>query len=176
MATTYRDRALSATTEVTHNHNPNSSRKRAQQLAADLLQYHHNVISRMEQSLSALKRKLDRGRTSEVIEELRSRSLITEHHADFDKAFDNIIFQLWPDFIERINHLFHPDRRIEDINSKSLPAEVRVVAFTALGIENTSVISTLLGLSPNTIYTYRHRSRSRALNRNSFDSDLKSIL
>lgn len=144
-----------------------------QVLATDLLQYHHSVISGFERSLSLLKRKLDQGRTTEVMEQLRSRSLVSDHVSDFSKVFDRIVLRLWPDFVDRINGLLHPLRKLEVADEKSLPAELRVIAFTVLGIENASVISTLLGLSPNTIYTYRNRSRSRAIKRESFDEDLR---
>ena len=52
---------------------------------------------------------------------------------------------------------------------------MRVLAFACLGIDDTNMIARFLGLSHNTIYTYRNRMRARALDRNTFDRSVQRI-
>ena len=56
-----------------------------------------------------------------------------------------------------------------------LTTEMRVLAFACLGIDDTNMIARFLGLSHNTIYTYRNRMRARALDRNTFDRSVQRI-
>ena len=56
-----------------------------------------------------------------------------------------------------------------------LNTELRILAFLRLGIDDSEQIAQFLGLSLNTIYTYRNRLKSRAINRNTFDADVMKI-
>ena len=49
-----------------------------------------------------------------------------------------------------------------------LTTELRVLALSRLGIEDASIIARFLGISTNTIYTYRNKLRTRAINRTTF--------
>lgn len=44
-----------------------------------------------------------------------------------------------------------------------------------LGFDDSSRIAKFMGLSINTIYAYRNRLRSRAIDRDSFESDIMKI-
>ncbi len=46
------------------------------------------------------------------------------------------------------------------------------MAFMRIGFGDSSRIARFLGLSVNTIYTYRNRMRSRAISRDTFEDDL----
>lgn len=53
--------------------------------------------------------------------------------------------------------------------------ELRIAAFLRLGISDSARIAHGLGLSVNTVYTYRNRLRGRAVDRDSFERDLREI-
>lgn len=44
-----------------------------------------------------------------------------------------------------------------------------------LGLDDSAQMARFLGLSLNTVYTYRNRIKSRARNRDTFDSDIMNI-
>ena len=44
-----------------------------------------------------------------------------------------------------------------------------------LGIDDSTRLSKFLGLSLNTIYTYRNKLKSRAVDRGSFEAEVKKI-
>ena len=42
-------------------------------------------------------------------------------------------------------------------------------------MDDTATVARILRLSHNTIYTYRNKLRSRAIDRESFDNDMRSL-
>lgn len=83
---------------------------------------------------------------------------IEELMRNFDEAFLNIC----PKFIERFNALLVPEARyiIED---KHLNTELRIFALMRLGITNISQIAEFLQCSPQTIYNYKSKIKSKTL-------------
>ncbi len=96
-----------------------------------------------------------------------------EAHADkFYKIFDTAFLQAFPHFVDDINLLLLPDKQVVPPEPESLTTELRVMAFMRIGFGDSSRIARFLGLSVNTIYTYRNRMRSRAISRDTFEDDL----
>ena len=56
-----------------------------------------------------------------------------------------------------------------------LTMELRIFAFLRLGIEDSNKIASFLRYSVNTIYSYRNKIRNKAINRDTFDEDVKKI-
>ena len=56
-----------------------------------------------------------------------------------------------------------------------LNTDLRILAFMRLGIEESPRIAQVLNYSLNTIYAYRNRLKSRAINRETFEADVMSI-
>ena len=54
-------------------------------------------------------------------------------------------------------------------------SELRIVAFMRLGLDDSTQIAKFLGLSLNTIYTYRNKVKTRAINRDTFEKDVRNI-
>ncbi|MDE6176584.1 MAG: hypothetical protein K2F71_03490, partial [Paramuribaculum sp.] len=72
--------------------------------------------------------------------------------------------------------LMHPDRRLAPPSEEGrLTTEARILAMMRLGITDGTEIANLLGVSVNTVYTYRNRLRSRALSRTTFERDILSL-
>lgn len=56
-----------------------------------------------------------------------------------------------------------------------LNTDLRILALMRLGIDDTSRIAQMLNYSVYTIYTYRNKLKSRAVDRDTFDNDINSI-
>ena len=57
----------------------------------------------------------------------------------------------------------------------SLNSELRIFALIRLGITDSTKIASLMHYSVQTIYNYRNRTKNRALNRDTFEEDVKGI-
>lgn len=113
-------------------------------------------------------RKLTSGKTTEIRRLLASQSIIEEQSEQFTDVFDRMFLNLYPTFVNDINELLLYDKRFSDLNEGELNHELRILALRRLGIEDSSTIASTLGLAVNTIYTYTNRTRSRAIDRESF--------
>lgn len=77
--------------------------------------------------------------------------------------------------MEGVNALLLPDKQVTVPENGRLTTELRILAFARLGIDDAAQIARFLGLSQNTIYTYRNKMCSKARNRATFEEDLLSI-
>lgn len=112
--------------------------------------------------------KLTSGKTTEIRRLLASQNIIEEQSEQFTGVFDRMFLSLYPTFVNEINELLLHDKRFCDLNEGELNHELRILALRRLGIEDSSTIASTLGLAVNTIYTYTNRTRSRAIDRESF--------
>ncbi|WP_304382321.1 DUF6377 domain-containing protein [uncultured Duncaniella sp.] len=85
------------------------------------------------------------------------------------------MLHIFPTYIEDVNKLLQPDKQIVLSSPGILTTELRVLALSRLGIDDAAVIARFLGISTNTIYTYRNKLRTRAVDRASFEEDAKKI-
>lgn len=53
--------------------------------------------------------------------------------------------------------------------------DLRILAFTRLGIDESTRIAQVLNYSVYTIYTYRNKLKNRAINRDTFAEDIMKI-
>ena len=123
--------------------------------------------------LAARKLKVNQG--ADLLRLAESGRAVREQSARFESAFDKTILTVWPDFVSRVNTLLQPDRQLVPAEEGRLNTELRLLAFMRLGFDDTGRIARLLGLTLNTIYTYRNKAKSRALHRETFDADIRSI-
>ncbi len=144
-------------------------------LTVEFLTLHADALEKFDGTLSTVRRKLKAGQTAEINTMLEKQTLLDDHTKSFNQTFDRTIFNLYPDFIEQVNSLLHPDKRIEAPDEGHLTTELRVLAFTCIGIDDTAMIARFLRLSHNTIYTYRNRMRARAIDRDTFDASIQHI-
>ena len=89
--------------------------------------------------------------------------------------FDSAFLRLYPDFILKFNDLLDPDKAIIPKNNELLNTDLRIFALIRMGIKDSTKIATLLFYSPQTIFNHRTQVRNRALNRDTFESDLMNI-
>lgn len=93
------------------------------------------------------------------------------YYQDFDRTF----ISLYPTFIEDINVLLRPDRRIYPKQGELLTTELRIFALIRLGIDSSAKIAQLLCYAPNTIYNYRAAVRNAAIDKKQFDDAVTRI-
>lgn len=107
----------------------------------------------------------------------RKRKLPPAQQPDrnFQQLFDTAFLCTYPRFVDRLNSLLLPEKTFPHPTPGQLTPELRVAAFMRIGVDDCNRIARTLGLSLNTVYTYRNRTRQRAADRNSFMADLMKI-
>lgn len=129
-------------------------------------------IDTMEEYNRLVARKIKANQVKDLYETAdsgRYPRVLTER---FYENFDNAVANIYPSFVDDINSLLAADKKIELPAGARLTPELRIAAFMRLGVSDSASISKFLGLSLNTVYTYRNRLKSRAVNRDSFESDI----
>lgn len=89
--------------------------------------------------------------------------------------FDSIFLHIFPNFMDDFNALLKPEYQIQQTEKGKLPTDARIFALIRLGIEDSSKIAEFLHYSPNTIYNYRARLKSKAIDRENFEEQVKAI-
>ena len=140
------------------------------------LELSSNLIHRGEERSKQLNRLARDRKLEELYTELKSQKPLNESihqfHANFDTAFLNI----YPDFVTEINKLMSAQNEFDMAEgSEKLSTELRVLALIRLGITDNQKIADILRSSITTIYTYRSRLKSRAIEKDSFEDDIKKI-
>lgn len=120
-------------------------------------------------------RKITTGQIEDLHRMLKSGSVSQSQTKMFCQIFDNAFLHLYPDFVSEVNALLQPDRRVAVDAPMQLNAELRILAFLRLGIDDSARVARFLGMSLNTVYTYRNRMRARATDRENFESNVMRI-
>lgn len=132
------------------------------------------LMSRAEERRKAAYRMMRERKTTELGKLLQDTDFANEStklfYANFDEAFLNI----YTDFVEKVNQLLQPDYRFVT-KDKSLNTELRILALIRLDITDNQKISSILGSSIATIYTYRSKLKSHALDKDKFEENIALI-
>lgn len=91
------------------------------------------------------------------------------------QRFDFAFCKLYPNFIEKVNKLLLPENVISLTEDELLNNELRIVAFSKLGITDCQRIAIILDISVNTVYFYKNRLKNRARNKETFDTEIQKI-
>lgn len=121
------------------------------------------------------KRKASTGMLDDLMTFLKSDAAVDRMQRKFYDLFDEAFLKMYPTFVADVNALLLPDRRIDPPTDRELTTELRILAFGRLGVEDTARIARFLGISPNTVYTYRNKLRNRAADRTLFEEQIRSI-
>jgi len=132
-------------------------------------------VDGMEEFNRLVMRKLKVNQAQDLYKMIESGKPQQDQTAKFFDAFDSAIANIYPDFIDELNSLLQPDKQMTTMPGGKLTPELRIVAFMRLGVSDSARMSKFLGLSINTIYTYRNRTKNRAINRDTFESDIFKI-
>lgn len=134
-----------------------------------------NYATRLDQMAKLVTRKIASGQADELQKLVSSGRFSEENNEEFYNLIDKAILDIFPDFVDNINTLLLPDKRITLKPGESLTPELRIYAFIRLGVDQGSRIAQILQYSINTVYAYRNRMRNRAINRDTFDIDIKNL-
>lgn len=131
-------------------------------------------VDKMEDFNKLVSRKLVAGQIDELIYLTKTDKVVNEQRKLFYDIFDEAFIRIYPTFIHDVNKLFAEDKRFQT-DGEHMSPELRILAFMRLGLDDSSQMARFLGLSVNTVYTYRNRIKARALNRDTFEKDIAVI-
>lgn len=132
-------------------------------------------MEKLEEFSRIAGRKIKAGQVEDLYELIKSGKMLDEQKSLFCEIFDNSFIRIYPTFVEDVNRLLQADKRITLPGGVKLNTELRVLAFMRLGLDDPAQIARFMGLSLNTIYTYRNKLKSKAINRETFENDVMNI-
>lgn len=132
-------------------------------------------MDRLHEFSEYVKNKIKSGKIDEVARLVQSGRFLDQQSQAFFQVFDEAFLHLYPDFVNQVNELLLPDKRIELKDGEQLNTDLRILAFMRMGIEDSGHIAHILNYAVNTIYAYRNKLRNRAINRDTFEEDLMRI-
>lgn len=132
-------------------------------------------LSALEHFNKLAGRKIKVGQINELLSMIESGKVIRDQLQSFYEVFDDTFLAVYPDFVEKVNELLLPDKQLSLSEDGRMGTELRIVAFMRLGLDDSAQIARLLGLSLNTIYTYRNKVKTRAIHREDFEEKIREI-
>lgn len=122
-------------------------------------------IDRLENFKNIVNRKIKTGQTADILKMTTSSfqdstKELKELYKNFDKAF----LKIYPQFVEEMNKLLRPEEHYPISQNQTLNQELRVFALIRLGVTNNNQIATFLHYTLRTIYNYRSKVKSKAIN------------
>lgn len=132
-----------------------------------------NYANRLESLTKLVGRKLASGQADELLKLINSGKLTDSQAEDFHSIFDRAFLDIYPQFTDKINTLLREEERISLRNPGQLTPELRIYALVRLGIDESTRIAQILNYSVSTVYAYRNRMRNKAINRDTFDLDVR---
>ena len=130
--------------------------------------------SKLQSWQKMVTRKISSGQTDDLLKTLKQGKISGEND-DFHDAIDKAFLELYPDFVEEVNALLRDDEQIHLNKKGTLSPELRIYALIRLGVEESSRIATILQYSTNTVYTYRNKMRNKAINRATFEQQVRDL-
>ena len=135
------------------------------------------LIERGEKRLKLFNRLARERKLEELYVELKATEPVTNSIRDFHQHFDVAFLNIYPDFIANINQLLTTENQFEKESEgvKKLTTELRILALLRLGINDNQKIADILRSSLTTIYTYRSKLKAKAINKETFEDDVRKI-
>lgn len=136
-----------------------------------------NYASRLDSMSKIVGRKLASGQADELLKMVNSGKLApSQDDEDFYNLFDKAFLEMYPEFVNEVNALLRPEEQITLKRDDAMTPELRIYAFVKLGVDESVKIAQVMRYSVSTVYAYRNRMRNRAINRETFDSDVRKGL
>lgn len=132
-------------------------------------------IRKLDDYRKLVSRKVKAKQTDDLLKSINSFKLAEEESSMFYIRFDKAFMELYPNFVEELNTLLKPEHRIVLPSPNELTTEVRIYALMRLGVTDSQEIATLLYYSTQTIYNYKSGMKAKALNRETFESDINRL-
>ena len=132
-------------------------------------------ISKLSDYRKLVSRKIKANQTVDLLKTLNTHKLEEEEAQMFYNRFDKAFMELYPGFVTELNKLLLPECQLEVPTTHDLTTEIRIFALMRLGVTDSQEIATLLHYSTQTIYNYKSGMRAKAINRDSFESDINQL-
>ncbi|WP_197020407.1 DUF6377 domain-containing protein [Prevotella sp. P6B1] len=143
------------------------------------LELNSMLLSDTEQRLKQLNRLAREHKLEELYAELKTMEPVNKGIRTFHSHFDTAFLNIYPHFISEVNKLLTDSNQftIESnaTPTKRLTTELRILALIRLDITDNQEIADILRSSITTIYTYRSKLKSKAINKDSFEDDVRRI-
>lgn len=123
-----------------------------------------------------IQRKLKAGQVRDLYRDADSGEYMAEMHRAFFDTFDQLFMDNFPDFVDKLNELLLPDRKLSLLPGNHFSPELRIAAYMRFGMNDSAKLSKALGLSLNTIYTYRNRLKGRAIDKVNFEENVRNMV
>lgn len=114
-------------------------------------------------------------RLEELYKTIKSEQFIRDERKSFYNEFDKSFLRLFPHFVESFNGLMTDEGKLYPKSGEILSTELRIFALIRLGINDSASIAHFLGYSLATVYSYRSKVRSKALNKEQFEELVGSL-
>ncbi|MDE6859359.1 MAG: hypothetical protein K2J65_02985 [Duncaniella sp.] len=134
-----------------------------------------SYMESLEEFNRMCRRKITAGQSEDLLKVIKAGKVMDDQRKKFYDIFDDSFLHIYPTFVSDVNELLIPEKRVSVSAPNVLTTELRILAFMRLGVEDTAQVARFLGLSLNTIYTYRNKMRTRAINRDVFEEQVMRI-
>lgn len=137
------------------------------------------LLSNTEQRMKQLNRLARERKLEELYAELKTMEPVNTGIRTFHSHFDTAFLNIYPHFISEVNKLLTPENQFitdnDEATAKRLTTELRILALIRLDITDNQEIADILRSSITTIYTYRSKLKAKALNKETFEDDVRKI-
>lgn len=132
-------------------------------------------IDKLADYRKLVSRKIKANQAADLLKSLNTHKLEEEETQMFYNRFDKAFMELYPGFVTELNKLLLPESQLEVPTTHTLTTEIRIYALMRLGVTDSQEIATLLHYSTQTIYNYKSGMRAKAINRDTFESDVNRL-
>lgn len=153
--------------------------KESDQIKEKYIGHFLKLCSTYIQSIGDYKKLVNRKIKAGQFEDLHNMTLSNQQLAnefkDFYREFDKAFLNIFPNFVDEFNALLKEDQQFKLKKEDLLNTELRIFALIRLGIKDSSQIADFMNYTPVTVYSYRTKVKSRAINKDTFDQDILQI-
>ncbi len=121
-----------------------------------------SYISMLENLKRSVERKIKVKKFDDALEITTAVQIGRERQYLYN-TLDQIFLKLLPNFIPAFNELLKPEDQIWPEKEESLNTVLRIFALIRLGVKDDETIAGILDYSVSTIYTYKIRTRAKAI-------------
>ena len=132
-------------------------------------------IDKLADYRKLVSRKIKANQAADLLKSLNTRKMEEDEAQMFYNRFDKAFMELYPGFVTELNKLLLPESQLEVPTTHTLTTEIRIYALMRLGVTDSQEIATLLHYSTQTIYNYKSGMRAKAINRDTFESDVNRL-
>lgn len=134
-----------------------------------------DYISKLDEYRKNIKQKITARKYDDLKDYIFTPILMQKEIKEFHKSFDAIFTHVFPTFVEDFNSLLQPDQRFAMKDDNTLNTDLRIFALMHLGITDSGKIADFLHVSLQTVYNSRLKTRSKAISRDTFDTDVRNF-